>query len=87
MKWGKFGSFYSCSNYTKTKPKTIAVASFKKDPKAVVKRIKDAVDYPFQVKGMIDDAEASNDEVTATRNCWRLSRWPRRVARASWSTR
>ncbi len=63
LKWGKFGSFYSCSNYTKTKPKTIAVASFKKDPKAVVKRIKDAVDYPFQVKGMIDDAEASNDEV------------------------
>ena len=63
MKWGKFGSFYSCSNYTKTKPKTIAVASFKKDAKAVMKRITDAVDYPFQVKGMVDDAEASNEEV------------------------
>ena len=26
LKWGKFGSFYSCSNFTKTKPKTIAVS-------------------------------------------------------------
>ncbi len=63
LRWGKFGSFYSCSNYTKTKPKTVAVASFKKDPAAIVKRITAALDYPFQVKGMIDDAEASNDEV------------------------
>jgi len=63
LKWGKFGSFYSCSNFTKTKPKTIAVSAFKKDPKAVVKRVKDAFTYPVTVKGMVDDAEASSDEV------------------------
>lgn len=63
LRWGKFGSFYSCSNYTKSKPKTIAVSSYKKDPKAVVKRIKDSLDYPFEVKGMVDDAEAFSEEV------------------------
>ena len=63
LRWGKFGSFYSCSNYTKSKPKTIAVAAFKKDPKATVKRITTALDYPFHVKGMVEDAEASNEEV------------------------
>ena len=63
LRWGKFGSFFSCSNYTKAKPKTIAVASFKKDPAATIKRIKTSLDFPFQVKGMIEDAEASNDEV------------------------
>ncbi|GAA3769528.1 type I DNA topoisomerase [Terriglobus aquaticus] len=63
LRWGKFGSFYSCSNYTKSKPKTIAVASYKKDPKATVQRIKKALDYPFEVKGMVDDAEAFSEEV------------------------
>jgi len=63
LRWGKFGSFYSCSNYTKAKPKTIAVSAFKKDAKAVVKRVTDALDYPFEVKGMVDDAEAYSQEV------------------------
>ncbi len=63
LKWGKFGTFYSCSHYTKAKPKTIAVSAWKKDRKATIKRIKDAFDYPFHVKGMLDDAEASNEEV------------------------
>ncbi|HEY9138297.1 MAG TPA: topoisomerase DNA-binding C4 zinc finger domain-containing protein, partial [Terriglobus sp.] len=44
-------------------PKTIAISAFKKDPKAVVKRVKDAFTYPVTVKGMVDDAEASSDEV------------------------
>ncbi|MEG9432726.1 type I DNA topoisomerase [Terriglobus sp. ADX1] len=63
LKWGKFGSFYSCSNFTKTKPKTIAVSAFKKDAKAVAKRVTDAFTYPITVKGMVDDAEASSEEV------------------------
>ena len=63
LRWGKFGSFFSCSNYTKNKPKTIAVASYKKDPKATVQRIKKSLDFPFEVKGMIDDAEAFSEEV------------------------
>jgi DNA topoisomerase-1 len=64
LKWGKFGSFYSCSAFTKDKPKTIAVSAWKKDAKATHKRVTDALDYPFLVKGMIDDAEASNERVT-----------------------
>ena len=64
LKWGKFGSFYSCSAFTKDKPKTIAVSAWKKDAKATHKRVTEALDYPFFVKGMIDDAEASNERVT-----------------------
>jgi DNA topoisomerase-1 len=63
LKWGKFGSFYSCSAFTKVKPKTIAVSAFKKDAKAAMKRVTEAFDYPVTVKGMVDDAEASSDEV------------------------
>lgn len=64
LKWGKFGSFYSCSAFTKAKPKTIAVSAWKKDPKATHKRVTEALDYPFLVKGMVDDAEASSEKVT-----------------------
>ena len=64
LKWGKFGSFYSCSAFTKAKPKTIAVSAWKKDPKATHKRVTEALDYPFVVKGMVDDAEASSEKVT-----------------------
>ncbi len=63
LKWGKFGSFYACSNYTKAKPKTIAVSGWKKDAKATAKRVTEAFDYPFLVKGMVDDAEASSEQV------------------------
>ncbi|MGI4853236.1 MAG: type I DNA topoisomerase [Janthinobacterium lividum] len=63
LKWGKFGSFYSCSTFTKTKPKTIAVSAWKKDARATHKRVTEAFDYPFLVKGMIEDAEASNESV------------------------
>ncbi len=63
LKWGKFGSFYSCSSFTKTKPKTIAVSAWKKDPKATMKRVKEAFQYPIMVKGMVDDAEASSESV------------------------
>ena len=35
LKWGKFGSFYACSNFSKAKPMTVAAGrSWKKDPKA-----------------------------------------------------
>ena len=39
LKWGKFGSFYSCSNFTKVKPITVAQGPLKKDPKAAVKKV------------------------------------------------
>ncbi len=52
LRWGKFGSFYSCSNYTKAKPKTIAVSAWKKDPKAALKRVKKDLTFPFRVQGL-----------------------------------
>ena len=39
LKWGKFGSFYSCSNFTKEKPMPVSGAAWKKDPKAVVAKV------------------------------------------------
>jgi DNA topoisomerase-1 len=33
LKWGKFGSFYSCSNFSKKPPVTVAMGPWKKDSK------------------------------------------------------
>src|ERR1700723_1987698 len=50
LKWGKFGSFYSCSNFTKVKPVTVAAGPWKKDSKAVMKKITKAFSFPMIVK-------------------------------------
>src|ERR1700722_19133525 len=55
LKWGKFGSFYSCSNFTKVKPMTVAAGPWKKDSKAVLKKVTKALNYPIIVKAMTDD--------------------------------
>src|ERR1700733_11838408 len=55
LKWGKFGSFYSCSNFTKVKPMTVAAGPWKKDSKAVLKKITKALNYPIIVKAMTED--------------------------------
>ncbi len=55
LKWGKFGSFYSCSNFTKVKPMTVAAGPWKKDPKAVLKKITKALSYPITVKAFAED--------------------------------
>jgi DNA topoisomerase-1 len=52
MKWGKFGSFYSCSNFTRTKPKALAVGPWKKDPKASMKKLEESFEYPMLVKAL-----------------------------------
>jgi DNA topoisomerase-1 len=39
LKWGKFGSFFSCSNFTKEKPLAVGAASVKKDPRALLKKV------------------------------------------------
>jgi DNA topoisomerase-1 len=41
LKWGKFGSFYSCSNFTKEKPVAVSAAALKKDARAVLKKVQD----------------------------------------------
>jgi len=72
LKWGKFGSFYSCSNFTKSKPITVALGPWKKDPKVITKKITKALHFPMTVKAMVEDAtEFSKDvadvkEMTAT---------------------
>ncbi len=46
LKWGKFGSFYSCSNFSKVKPMTVAAGPWKKDQKAVTEEGDDGVHVP-----------------------------------------
>jgi DNA topoisomerase-1 len=55
LKWGKFGSFFSCSNFTKSKPMNVAAGPWKKDSKAVVKKITSAFSFPMTVKAMTED--------------------------------
>ena len=63
LKWGKFGSFYSCSNFTKVKPITVAQGPLKKDPKAAVKKVLDTFEFPMYVKAMKDDTTESSAKV------------------------
>ncbi|HEU4636321.1 MAG TPA: type I DNA topoisomerase [Edaphobacter sp.] len=63
LKWGKFGSFFSCSNFTKSKPMTVAGGTWKKNPKSVVKKITDAFTFPMTVKAMTEDVTEFSREV------------------------
>jgi DNA topoisomerase-1 len=66
LKWGKFGSFYSCSNFTKVKPMTVAAGPWKKDSKAVMKKITKAFSFPIIVKAMTEDViEYSKETLNA----------------------
>ena len=55
LKWGKFGSFYACSAFSKAKSVTIAAAPWKKDPKAVLKKVLSGFHFPMIVKGSTFD--------------------------------
>jgi len=55
LKWGKFGSFYACSAFSKAKPVTVAASTWKKDPKTVVKGITEKFGYPMLVKPFVAD--------------------------------
>jgi DNA topoisomerase-1 len=63
LKWGKFGSFYSCSNFTKAKPITIALGPLKRDPKIAIKKVTDAFTFPMHVKVMNDDVTELSLEI------------------------
>ena len=63
LKWGKFGSFYSCSNFSKAKPMTIAAGPWKKDQKAVLKKVTTAFSFPIIVKATTDDVIEYSKEV------------------------
>ncbi|GAC1359496.1 MAG: hypothetical protein NVSMB3_07040 [Acidobacteriaceae bacterium] len=63
LKWGKFGSFFACSNFTKAKPMTVAAGPWKKDAKAVTKKITAAFTFPMTVKAMTEDVTSYAKEV------------------------
>ena len=73
LKWGKFGSFYACSAFSKAKPVTIAAAPWKKDRKAVLKKVLASFHFPMIVKAStldetnfereVEDAKAFNEAV------------------------
>ena len=63
LKWGKFGSFYSCSAFSKAKPITIAAGPYKKDPKGVLKKVLKSFHFPMIVKSMQDDMPHFQQEV------------------------
>jgi DNA topoisomerase-1 len=67
LKWGKFGSFYSCSNFTKVKPMTIAAGPWKKDSKAVTKKVTSAFAFPLIVKSTTEDVTEYSKEVGDTK--------------------
>jgi DNA topoisomerase I len=67
LKWGKFGSFYSCSNFTKVKPMTVAAGPWKKDAKAVTKKIAAAFEFPMIVKATTEDVVEYSKEVGDTK--------------------
>jgi len=63
LKWGKFGSFYSCSNFSNAKPINVAQGPLKKDPKAAVKKVTAKLHFPMFVKAMNDDVTESSTKV------------------------
>jgi DNA topoisomerase-1 len=64
LKWGKFGSFYSCSNFSRLKPMTVGSGAWKKDAKAVVKKITKALKFPMTVKARSGHVVEFSQEVT-----------------------
>ena len=63
LKWGKFGSFYSCSNFTKQRPISIAQGPFKKDSKTAVKKVLDEFHFPMRVKAVDGENTPFSEEV------------------------
>ncbi len=58
LKWGKFGSFYSCSNFTKEKPVVVSAAGWKKDPKAILKKVHEKLGHiDLLVRGVDENGE------------------------------
>ena len=65
LKWGKFGSFYSCSNFTKEKPMAVSAAALKKDPRAVLKKVEEKFGpMNVLVRGTDDKGAEQTVEVT-----------------------
>ena len=65
LKWGKFGSFFSCSNFTKEKPLAVSAPALKKDTRAVLKKIHDKFGpMDLLVRGTNDKGDIESVKVT-----------------------
>ena len=65
LKWGKFGSFYSCSNFTKEKPLIVSAAALKKDTRGVLAKVQDKFGpMTVLVRGVDENGEEQSVEVT-----------------------
>ena len=67
LKWGKFGSFYACSNFTRKKPVTVAMGPWKKDPRAVTQKITKALHFPMNVQATVDDVNVYSKGVATAK--------------------
>jgi DNA topoisomerase-1 len=63
LKWGKFGSFYACSAYSKERPVPVSATGWRKDAKKIIAKIEDRLPYPVLVK--IKEDEESSGTVEA----------------------
>lgn len=64
LKWGKFGSFYSCSNFTKLKPMAVSAAAWKKSPKDLVHKVAEKFGQPkMKLRGVDDSGSEKSSEV------------------------
>ncbi|MDE1155591.1 MAG: type I DNA topoisomerase [Acidobacteriaceae bacterium] len=59
LKWGKFGSFFSCANYTNEKPMSVSAAAWKKSEKDVLQK---AADKFHHAKLKVVGTDKSGDE-------------------------
>ena len=67
LKWGKFGTFYSCSTFSRAKPVTIAAGPYKKDSKGVLKKVLANFHFPMIVKAVTEDMTHFQQEVADAR--------------------
>lgn len=64
LKWGKFGSFYSCSNFTKEKPVVVSAAGWKKDSKSLLKKVQEKLGHiEMRVRGVDENGEEQTVDV------------------------
>ena len=69
LKWGKFGSFYSCANYTNEKPMSVSAAAWKKSEREVLKKITTKFHHAtLKVKGTDEGGAERSVEVTDSKD-------------------
>jgi DNA topoisomerase-1 len=69
LKWGKFGSFYSCANYTNEKPMSVSAAGWKKSEREVLKKVATKFHHAtLKVSGTDGDGSERSVEVTDSKD-------------------